>query len=142
MNSEPALIPAILLSDMAIREMMTGKVSYIGSFQSFTVPAFPYPVAPFFVTPFVTNLSDVTTLSLTARIENPENGVVLASSAIGIAFGRPSKRNEIYEIPIPMGSIVFSAPFNYRVVILVNNEKIGDRELAVLSTTPPPQQQQ
>jgi hypothetical protein len=132
---EPALMPGILLSDGAIREMGTGKCTFIGSFQLYNLPQFPCGVPPFFVTAFVTNLGlEVKGLDITIRIENPQNSMVLASAAVKIDFGQHSPdRKYVYEIPVPIAGLTFPSAGVYTVVVLVNNEKLGERPLHVLA---------
>jgi hypothetical protein len=47
METEPALCPAIILSDSVIREHGAGKISLIGSFTTYNFPTFPFVAAPF-----------------------------------------------------------------------------------------------
>jgi hypothetical protein len=132
MNSEPTLTKAIILSDMAIREQGTGKSTLIGTFGAFNIPQFPAQVAPFYATALIANVGpEVREMDVTARIENPQNGVVLASTAAKVAFSRPPARNEVTEISIPLFNFGFPAAGLYKIVILVNNEKIGERDLPV-----------
>ena len=121
--------------------MGTGKCSYIGSFQSYTLPYFPYTVPNFFVTPLITNVSDEKVLNINIRIENIDTGIVVGQSALGIQFAKASQRNDIYEVPVVMHPIPFAGPGNYKVIVMVNNEKIGERNLPVKAptTNPPPQ---
>ena len=132
MNSEPALTQAIVFSDMVIREHGTGKNTLIGCFGAYNLPKFPIQVPSFFATVLVTNLTaDVSEISLTARVENPHNGLVLASTAAKVAFGRPPTRDDVTEVSVPIYKLGFPAAGLYKVVILVNNEKIGERNLPV-----------
>jgi hypothetical protein len=131
---EPALMPGILLSDGAIREMGTGKCTFIGSFQLYNLPQFPCAVPPFFVTAFITNLGpEVKALDVTMRIENPQNSMVLASAAVKINFGQALDRKYVFEVPVPIAGLTFPSAGTYTVVILVNNEKLGERPLHVLA---------
>ncbi len=134
-TSEPALMPGILLSDSVIREMGTGKCTFIGSFQMYNLPQFPFQVPPFFVTAFVANLGpEVKALDITIRVENPQNSMVLASAAVKIDFGQQTPdRRAAYEIPVPIAGLTFPAAGTYSVVVLVNNEKLGERPLHVLA---------
>jgi hypothetical protein len=132
MNFEPALTQGIVFSDLVIREQGTGKNSIIGSFQVYNLPQFPFAVPPFFITAFLTNVpAEVTNLDMTARIENPQNGAVLASSSIKVSFQRPSDRNESNEVVLPILNLAFPAAGLYKAVILANNEKVGERNLFV-----------
>jgi len=132
MTFEPTLTPAIVFSDSVIKEQGTGKSVIIGSFGVYNLPQFPFPVPPFFATVFVTNLTpDVKELDITARVENPQNGLVLAATAAKVQLPKPPSRNDVSEISFPLVNIVFPAAGLYKVVILANNEKIGERDLMV-----------
>jgi len=141
MEFEPTLTHAIVFSDMVIREAGTGKCSYIGSFQRYTLPQFPVQVPPFFVSIFLTNLGPVRSVNITARIENAQTGMVLGNSAVSVGFGAEPKRADIFEISLPIFGLGFPAPGDHKAVILVNNEKVGERTLPVLSITVSPQPQ-
>jgi hypothetical protein len=139
MNSEPTLTQAIIFSDSVIREHGTGKCSYIGSFQRYTLPRFPFGAPPFFISTFLTNLSAVNQLNVTARIENSKTGVVLTNASVGVGFGKPPNRTDIFEIALPCGGFMIPAPDLYKVVILVNNEKVGERDLPAIHITSSPE---
>jgi hypothetical protein len=132
MSFEPALTLGIIFSDTAIREQGTGKNSLIGCFSIFNLPQIPCAVAPFFITAFITNLTgDLKEIDVTARIENPKNGMVLASTTGKIQFLQPQERNDVSEISIPIFNLGFPSAELYKVVILINNEKVGERPLLV-----------
>ena len=117
---------------MVIREHVTGKNTLVGCFCAYNLPQIPFQVPPFFATAAVTNISpEVKELNVTARIENPQNGVVLASTAAKVQFAKPPSRNDVTEVAIPIFNVGFPAAGLYKVVILVNNEKIGERNLPV-----------
>src|SRR5437660_517826 len=102
-NSEPVLTQGILFTDSVIREHGTGKASYIGSFQVYNLPQFPFPVAPFFTSFFLTNIgADLKEIDATVRVENPQNSVVLASSSLKINFNQPPKREMVFELSLPV----------------------------------------
>jgi hypothetical protein len=142
MNFEPALSQGIVFSDGVIVEHMTGKRSYIGCFHNYNLPQFPFPVPPFNVTAFITNISEQAELDVTARIENPSNGVVLASNGVKVNFQNQPNRNEMNEITIPIFNLAFQAAGLYKVIILINNEKVGERNLFVRDVRSPAQPQQ
>lgn len=135
-NSEPVLIPYIIFSDSVIREMGTGKLSFIGTFQQFNAPRFPLPVAPFFVTPKITNISGkLEKLKLTVRIEEPDSGVVVANVGGEVNSEKELPREADIEIPFPMAGVVFQRAGVYDVIILLNNENIGKRSIRVVAMT-------
>ena len=140
MNSDPTLTLGIVFSDLSIREQGSGKNTLVGSFGAYNLPQIPCAVPPFFATAFITNVSgDIKELNVTARVENPQNGIVLASTAAKIQFSRPPARDDVTEISIPIFNLAFPAPGLYKVVISVNNEKVGERNLPVNDSRTPPQ---
>jgi len=78
-------------------------------------------------------------LSATARIENAQNGMVAGSGGVNVAFGRPTAREDVCEISIPVFNVAFSAPGKYKAVVLVNNDKVAERGLSVIHITSTPQ---
>jgi hypothetical protein len=144
MNFEPTLTQGIIFSDMVIREQGTGKSTLVGTFGCYNLPQFPVQIPPFYATVLVANLTpDVSTLDVAARVENPQNGMVLASTAVKVQFGKPPTRKDVSDVSIPVFNLAFPAPGVYKVVILINNEKIGERDLpvndirATIQPTPP-----
>jgi hypothetical protein len=132
MNFEPTLTLGIIFSDMVVREQGTGKNTIIGSFGCYNLPQFPIQVPPFYTTVFVSNLTpDVAAMDVTARVENPQNGIVLASTAAKVQFSKPPNRNDVTEVSVPIFNLGFPAAGLYKIVVLVNNEKVGERDLPV-----------
>jgi hypothetical protein len=132
MTFEPTLSSGIIFSDLVVREQGTGKSTIVGSFSTYNLPTFPYKVPPFQVTAFVTNLTqDVKAIDVAARVEHPQNGAVLASTAVKVQFSKAPTRNDVTEIYIPIVNLAFSEAGLFKVVILINNEKIGERNLQV-----------
>jgi hypothetical protein len=137
-NFEPALTKGIIFSDGVIREEGTRKNSFLGSFQVYNLIQFPAPVPPFFVTPLITNLTpDVKEFNIVVRIENPTNGMVLASTASHIAFPAPPDRNETFEVPMVVFNLAFPSAGLYKATVLVNNELVGERVLYVKDARAP-----
>jgi hypothetical protein len=136
MNSEPAIIPAIILSDGVIREQGTNKLSCIGIFNVFNLPALPFRLPPFFATAAITNLRGIIgELNAACRFE-AHTGHVLASSNAKIQFSKespPMQPAAIIEISFPMRDIVITAPGTYQLKLLVNGEEIGQRSVEVRS---------
>lgn len=139
MNTEPVIAQGIIFSDTVIREHVTGKLSYIGSFQNYNLAQMPSPVPPFVITALITNLEGVQNINVAVRLDHKEKGITVASSGIGVGFTQPPKRNQVFEISIPMPGLVFPEPGIYVAAILVNTDQVGQRELIVqqiTSTTP------
>lgn len=136
MEQEPALCQAILFSEFVIREKGSDKLSIINSFNRLFSPQFPFLTPPFFLSLLLTHLrGKIASLDLTARVEDPSSGHVLASSSGKIGFPEdrpPFDEREIHDIVIPISPFLVFQQGNYSVVVLVNNEKVGERILPVL----------
>lgn len=137
MEIEPALAPNIILSDSAIREVGTNKISLIGTFHNVNVPVFPFNIL-FFVTPSISNLrGKLDRAKVAIRIEDKSSSLVVASAAIEIGSPNDIKPSDVVQIPIPIGCSFGSAGL-YSVVVLFQNEVIGSRDLTVLALTTTP----
>jgi hypothetical protein len=138
-NSEPTLVAGILLSDMVIREQGSGKLSLIGCFNAFNAARFPFITPPFFVTAFIANLrGKISEADITARIEARNSGHVLQSVAGHIQFQTntpPLPADFMLEMPFPVAPFKIDNAGVYSVVILMNNEKLGERTFSVAGTT-------
>jgi hypothetical protein len=131
-NIEPALCPAIILSDSVIREHGTGKLSMIGSFTTYNFPIFPFMAPPFVVTVLVTNLEGrLERFPITVHIEAARTGHVLASAVAELTSDQVVARTEIFEVPIGIPPINYPEPGIYKVKVLAQNESLGDRDLTV-----------
>jgi hypothetical protein len=140
-DCEPALVPYIIFSDSVIREMGTGKLSFIGSFQQFNAIKFPLAVPPFFITARITNLhGDLEKIRLTVRLEEPHSGLVVCNMGAEVVLPEKIKRGSDIEIPFPMTNVVFQHQGNYDVTILLNNELVGKRPISVRSVPSGPPQ--
>ncbi|CCG92358.1 hypothetical protein A7K73_00165 [Candidatus Methylacidiphilum fumarolicum] len=139
-EQEPALCQAILFSDYVIREKGTDRLSIINSFNKLYFPHFPCLTPPFFLSIFLTHLrGKIDSLDITARVEDPHSGHVLASCSgkIGFPADSPSiEETTILDLTLPVTPFLVSQQGIYSVVILVNNEKIGERILPVLLLPP------
>jgi hypothetical protein len=143
MNIEPVCV-SIVLSDLVICEMGTGKNSLIGCFNNYNFPRFPAAPPPYFITAALTNLDPtVKSFDVTARIEDPSNGMVLTSVGAHIQLREPIllTKEAIFEVPIPGMPFVFHKPGNYWVIVLVNNVEAGKRSLTVNSVNALPNPQ-
>ncbi|MDD2677300.1 MAG: hypothetical protein PHP75_07540 [Methylacidiphilaceae bacterium] len=137
---EPVLCPAILLSDLVVREKGTEKLSLINSFGQLRLPRFPFPTPPFFITVWLTHLRGrVPKLDIATRVEEPQSGHVLASASGQIQFpadALPFEEQTVLDLPIPMPPFLVPQSAVYWIVILVNNEKVGQRSLPILPVHP------
>ena len=140
MELEPVLAPNIILSDGAIRELGTNKISLIGTFHNFNCPHFPFQTSPFFVTVSLTNLrGKLEGFKIAIRIEHKASSLVAASSAIEIGSAAEVKPTEIFQIPIPIACNFASAGL-YSVVLLVEGDVLASRDLTVTAVTATPTQ--
>ncbi|WP_202214403.1 hypothetical protein [Methylacidimicrobium sp. AP8] len=140
MDQEPVLCPAILLSDLVVREKATDKLTLVNTFGQLRLPKFPFPTPLFFITVWLTHLRGrVGQLDIAARIEDPKSGHVLASASGQIQFpaeAPPFDEQAVLDLPIPMPPFLVPQAAVYSVVILVNNEKVGERPLPIVSPAP------
>jgi hypothetical protein len=132
MEQEPALCHGIILSDGVIREQGTGKLSMIGSFSRYNLPAFPFLVPAFVVTVLLTNLrGPLERFPITIRIEHARTGHVLASASGELNAPPELSKTEIIEVPVQLPPINYPEPGIYKVVVLAENASLGERDLTV-----------
>jgi hypothetical protein len=134
LQSEPTVVPGILLSDLAIVEQGTGKRSIIGSFDHFTLPQFPARIGRFFVTAWLANLAGTfLELELTCRIEDKGSAHVVFSSSANIKFPAETtfNKNVIMALSTPVEGVSFPKPGLYTIVLLLNGDKVGERDFNV-----------
>ncbi len=139
MDSEPTC-SAIIFSDSVIREHGTGKLSFIGSFQGFNVPGFPFVTPRFFITVFISNLRPTTKeLNVTVDLRQVKAGVVASCNAHLGSLENASGFNPkmVVEIPIPFPSVQFPAKGEYEVEVRVDGEIVGHRPIFVNQITAP-----
>jgi len=138
MSSDPVIL-GIILSDSVIREWGTGKLSLIGCFNAYNVPGFPFQVPPFVTTIILTNFKGKLTKpkNVTARIEDPTNSIVLAN--ISGQINAPPEYDftgaEVLEMAFPMMPFPIYHAGPYSVDVLIDGEKVGSRNIMVVSTT-------
>lgn len=142
---EPS-VPAVVLSDLVIREHGTGKLTLVGCFGMLNVPQLPFVARPFYVTAFISNLRPpLDALDVVANIIEPGTGRVLASSAGHVEFhshGQGLSDAAVIEIPIPISPFNIPSAGTYHVRILINGNESGHRTLIVnpITAAAPPRQ--
>jgi hypothetical protein len=137
-TAEPVTIPAVLFSDLMIREANTNKCTLIGIFNQWNCPKFPFQTPPFWVTAFIGNMRGVKEINITIRLEANASGHVLASLAANIRFPESGiPENAVIEIPLPVNSIVLPFPGVFRAVVLADDEKIAERGFLAIHTPIP-----
>jgi hypothetical protein len=133
-ESEPTLLPGILLSDFAMVEQGTGKKSLIGTFDQFTFPQFPATYPRFFVTAWFTNVvGKFSELELTCHVREKTSSHVVFSSTANLNFpeGATFTKDIIMGLSTSVGPITFPKPSLYTVVLLLSGEEIGQRDFNV-----------
>ncbi len=148
MEKDP-VVAFVALSDGAIREHLTLKLSLIGCFHALHFKKFPTPPRTMFATITLTNIPLGTTkLALTVRVEEEGTGHVLcsvSSNPVTVDMkhspdaGSFDVRKVLFDIPIRIPSISFPKPGTYSVVVLGNNEQLTARNLIIGAAVQPPQ---
>src|SRR5208283_2026091 len=134
MDNDPALTPAIIFSDSAIRDPVTGKLTLAGIFQRFQSLKIPFTSPPFFSTVFVTNIGGaIESLPVTMNIED-SGGRIISTATGHISAGSEGERIHVPEIAFPLPPTTFKVAGQYKAVVLVAGKRLGHRVLNV--TTP------
>jgi hypothetical protein len=133
MDSEPALTPAIIFSDSAVRDQVTGKLTLVGIFQYFQSSKIPFTSPPFFATVFVTNIGgEIESLPVTMNIED-SNGLIISTATGHISAGSQAEGNAVPEIAFPLPPTKFKVAGQYKAVVLVDGERLGYRVFTVVT---------
>jgi hypothetical protein len=131
MDIEPALTPAIIFSDSAIRDSVTGKLTLAGIFQRLQSPKIPFTSPPFFATVFVTNIGgEIGSLPVTMNIEDSV-GQIISTATGHISAPSQVERTYVPEIAFPLPPTTFKVAGPYKVVVLVDGKRLGYRVLNV-----------
>lgn len=143
-ESEPTALPFVVFSDLIVREEGTGKVSLIGTFEFFNAPSFPFQSPSFFATIAITNVHLSSTqgkpapqINVNLRIEDPKSGHIFgnATSTVGVREGKTLHREDVIVVPLPIPPMNFQAPGSFKVIVSVDNEKVGERFLRISPAT-------
>jgi hypothetical protein len=135
LESEPSVIPGIFLSDLSIVEQGTQKRSLVGCFDQFAFAQFPASYPRFFITVWVTNIEGaLIEIDLTTRIEQKGSAHVVFSSStkIQLTEERRFDRTDIIAFSVAVPAITFPAPGMHTVLILLNGEDAGRRDVNVV----------
>ncbi len=145
LKSEPSVLPGILLSDVSIVEAGSNKRSIVGCFDQFEFPQFPAAYGRFFVTSWISNMvGTLSEIELTCRLEAKGSGHVVFSNSNRVVF--PAEQTfdgkTIAATSIAVQGVVFQQPGTYTIVLLLNGDKVGERDFLVrfpqTPQTPPP----
>ncbi len=130
-ESEPVLV-AFLLSDSAIVEANTNKLSLIGCFSQFNLREFPATVAPFYATIMLTNLGAATEMTFSLQIAEPITGHVLCATSARMERGGTNFDQDQYlEIPFPIPPVTFHQPGKYEIKLLLNGDEFTKRPITI-----------
>jgi hypothetical protein len=127
MDHEPTLTPAIIFSESAIRNPVTGKLTLAGIFQHFESSKIPFISPPFFATVFVSNIGgEIESLPVTMDIEDSAGQII--STATGHVGGASQvEHNSVPEIAFPLPPTKFKVAGPYKAVVLVDGKRLGYR---------------
>jgi len=134
LQSEPTVVPGILLSDLSIVEHGTNKRTIVGCFDHLMFPQFPATYGRFFVTAWIANLAgSVSQIELTCRVEEKISGHVMFSTASTLNFETPHtfEQTQVVALGVPILGGVFKKHALYTVVLLLNGEEVGRRDFNV-----------
>jgi hypothetical protein len=134
LQSEPAVISGILMSDVSIVEQGTQKRSVIGCFDQFVFPQFPVQIGRFFITAWITNLAGtLSEMELTTRIEEKGSAHAVFSSSTNVKFPAetPLDPTNTMALSTPILGISFQKPGTYTIILLLNGEEVGKRDIHV-----------
>lgn len=129
---EPVIIPAILLSDSAIREQGTNKLTLVGCFSHWNGPAFPRQCQPFCVTVLLSNLRVVgEPISIVIRLEDSNHHCLWSATA---TFPLPNVTPvDTLDISFPAVGVAFPVAGTYVFTVLVDGEAVGQRTVCLRS---------
>lgn len=142
LKSEPSVVPGILLSDVSIIEGGTNKRSIVGCFDQFEFPQFPAAYGQFFVTAWISNMvGTLTELELTCRLEAKGSGHVVFSNSMHLPFPTEQTFDGTNTAAMSIGvqGVVFQKPGTYTLVLLLNGDKVGERDFIVRFSAQRPQ---
>lgn len=130
----PALpvLNAILLADAVLRDEYSGKCTVVGIFDSISAAAFPAEHRNLWL------YLSLTELHGSADIEVR---IVTADEDETVLFGGPLPRVDsespllVHEVPAVIDRVVFPAPGEYRLQLLVGVEVFAERRLFVTQTS-------
>lgn len=145
LESEPSVVPAVILSDFVIIEKGSNKRSLIGTFDHLSFPQFPAKVGRFFASVWIENVEGtLTELELTTHIKAKGSAHIVFSSSAKMEFGGEQKFTRSMTIAVSSQVIgaTFPTPGVYSVVFLLNGDEVGSRDFQVKQIAVPPGESQ
>jgi len=132
LNSEPTVLPAIIMSDGAIIEAGTGKKSLIGCFDGMNFASFPAKRGLFFATAWITNIEgDLPSLDMACRVEMKTGHCVFSSAASMPPPPQKFKRDFVMCVSVPIPRIEFPTPGTYTLTLMFSGQVIGTRDFEI-----------
>lgn len=122
------------MSDFSLIEQGTQKRSLIGCFDHFVFPQFPIQIGRFWVTAWITNLAGtLSEMELTTRIEEKGSAHVVFSSSTSVQFPAETSLDPTNTMALstPIVGIIFQKPGTYTILLLLNGEEVGKRDIHV-----------
>ena len=94
---------------------------------------FPFQTPSFWISVSLTNFAPGTkSVTIVVRIEQKLTGLVIGNTAAQIGFPEGMiGRNSVIDLPLPVPGAILPQPGTYRVVVLSNDEKLGERFVEV-----------
>ena len=129
----PPKCKAILLCDHTIIEAGTGKVSIIGTFDSFFVLTFPGATAPF--TAFLQMTDGIGSYVITVEVHDLQQDKILAR-ADGPAIDFPNRSVKM-NIGIPVPPLPVNHPGRCDFVVFADGQEIDRQQFEVHQPQPP-----
>lgn len=130
MESEPVLAPAIVLSEAAIRDRTTSKISLVNIFHSFRAKQLPIK-SSFFVTAFISNMrGQFDSLPVTLRILG-EKGNELICRDVQLSTAVHVLRNYVVDVIFPIPVVEFRDAGCYEIVVSVEGQILATRRFLV-----------
>lgn len=132
MDSEPVIVPGIVLSDQSIQDRRTGKYTLVGIFDNLNFRSLPSISQTFWATCWISNLhGGVGEIEGACRLLHKESGRVLEERFIPIDLNRNMERDVWFTIVEKFHKTTFYEPGKHEIVISLNGEEIGRRSFNV-----------
>jgi hypothetical protein len=137
MPTKPTLVPGIILSDSAERDPKTGRISLIRCFDAKSFLEFPATSGPFVATIWLSNVPERTEfLKLDVLVVEEATSEIISQAAGQIKLGPLlpggiTTSRTVFDLDIPVRTVLFPRPGNYWIVIHLNGEEAGIRPLSV-----------
>ena len=127
----PPKCKAILLCDHTIVEAVTGKVSIIGTFDSWRFPQFPHPTHPF--TAFLQLTDGIGKYAVSVDVHDLQADQIIAQARIAeMVF--PERKNKV-NLMIPVPPMLLQHAGSYDFVVLADGQEIDRQQFQAVQIT-------